>query len=475
MDKELEFIGEFEYKGIWWLPDNPGEQISGTLRFSPNKGVTLDLDGAFNSRKNLEEMQNFPIILGITVEGREITLTNCIGARGTKTSKFYADLVFKNVHFQRIEDVRFKSISVRYSHLDDWLGISNFSITPDNDEIVIKCKFQKPIQFNIGDYKIFIVIETTYPIPVIVQKEVTIKQVVYITVESQDEKSFDEFLNIMRNIKNFLSLGVGEPVYPLAIKGTTESNKQVIKDRFFYKPVEVFYRLSDIPRIREVFSFQMLFTFKNVQDRFGIFLGNWFEKAQLLKPTYDLYFGTLYNPHLYLESQFLSLTQAIESYHQRVYGGKYVSKEAYEIVYDILVNAISEEIEDSPEDKLEDLKGRLKKYLEHGNDFNLRTRLKEVVNDYEALTTLFINDKDKFIHNVTETRNYLTHYDKDKKPPSPVENYEELFQLIQNLKIIVEICLLKEAGFSLEEIKDLFSRNNYVMKNLHQVTTFHSI
>ena len=472
-------IEGFEHKGIWWLSDKAGEQIRGTLKFSPNEGAILDLDGAFNSHKNLEEMQNFPIILGVTVEGKEITLINCSETKcstytpGMKISSFYSRLVFKGIHFKKLEDIRFKNIFVHYSHLDDWVGISGFGISygsQDNDEVVVKYKPQKPIEARVEDYKVSIVIKNTYPTHTIVQKEASIKQTTYIKIEPPEEKPFGEYWNIMHNIKNFLSLGVRELVYPLTIEGTTEKNKHVIKDdKSFYKPVEVFYRLLDDPKIREILPFQMLFTFKDIHDRFEIFLRNWFEKAHLLKPTYNLYFGILYNPHLYLESQFLSLTQAIESYHQRIYGGrKYLSEEGYKVVYDALVEAVPEETEGS-------LKDRLKEYLKYGNEFSLRTRLKEVVDCYGVLTTLFINDKVKFVNDVVETRNYLTHYSKDKKEPSPAKNYDELFLLIHNLRIIVEICLLKEAGFSLEEIKDLFLRNNYIMKNLHQVTTFHSI
>ena len=474
-------IEGFEYKGIWWLPDNPEEQIRGTLKFSPNEGAILDLDGAFNSHKNLEEMQNFPIILGVTVEGKEITLINCSETKcstytpGMKISSFYSRLVFKGIHFKKLEDIRFKNIFVHYSHLDDWVGISGFGISygsQDNDEVVVKYKPQKPIEARVEDYKVSIVIKNTYPTHTIVQKEASIKQTTYIKIEPPEEKPFGEYWNIMHNIKNFLSLGVRELVYPLTIEGTTEKNKQLIKDKPSYYPVvEMFYRVSDILETCEVPPFQMLFTFKDVQDRFGIFLRNWFEKAHLLKPTYNLYFGILYNPHLYLESQFLSLTQAIESYHQRVYGGEYLSDEDYKVVY----NSLVEVVKAMPQDTKGSLKDRLKEYLKYGNEFSLRTRLKEVVNDYGVLTTLFINNKDTFINDVVETRNYLTHYDEDSKPPSPVENYEILFQLIQNLRTIVEICLLKEAGFSLEETQALFSRNNYLKKNLFQVTKLHSI
>ncbi len=45
-------IEEFEYKGIWWLPDKPKNRISGILRFTPNEGAILDLIGSFKVDMN---------------------------------------------------------------------------------------------------------------------------------------------------------------------------------------------------------------------------------------------------------------------------------------------------------------------------------------------------------------------------------------------------------------------------------------
>ena len=40
-------MNKFEYEGIWWLPDKPEKQVSGTLRFTPNEGAILKLIGSF--------------------------------------------------------------------------------------------------------------------------------------------------------------------------------------------------------------------------------------------------------------------------------------------------------------------------------------------------------------------------------------------------------------------------------------------
>lgn len=65
-------------------------------------------------------------------------------------------------------------------------------------------------------------------------------------------------------------------------------------------------------------------------------------------------------------------------------------------------------------------------------------------------------DKKSFINKVVNTRNYLTHYDQGLKNQAAGD--EELVHIIQKLKLLMEICLLSELGFSLDEIKSLLSK-----------------
>jgi len=531
-------IEEFEYEGEWWLPNKPKKQISGILRFTPNEGAILDLKNSFMDIIDIKKILYPEIILGISSDKKNITLHKCLQT----VSNSFADEVFVGAHFQKKEDMKFKKLTIHYSNLDEWVDISGFEIQPLFDGkkvkgVVIKHTLPKSIQAAIGDgYKIFIDIQATYPIlPIPVRKEASIKQRTYIRIEPSEEKSFDEYRDIMYHIRNFLSFGIGEPVYPLAIEGITEANKEIREDKTYYPPVKIFYKQSDIPKApKTVYPFEMLFTFKDISDRFEVFLRNWFEKADLLEPVYDLYFGTLYNPRMFLEFQFLSLIHAIESFHRRRYGGKYLPEDDYEKVRDVLEKAIPDEVEN-------DHKQSLESRIIYGNEFSLRKRLKKIfdkyqeylfswdnvpgndnerllrflrddldigwmenaeirksndgntlcifkdehaaeividekkekaslkisddrtldlkvkkengkLNIYENLLNKFIEKKD--IECVVDTRNYLTHYEED--PEKCVVRGEDLYHLIQKLKILLEICLLTELGFSSEEIKKSF-------------------
>ena len=312
-------IEKFEYTGIWWLPDNPEKQISGTLRFTIGEGAVLDLIGSFKDNKGLNKMLEPEIILGSSSDGKNVTLHKCfeterrVSSPGFQTSSFYTNLVFIGTHFQKSEDIKFKSISVHYLHLDEWANISGFDIQhPPDREVVIKYKLPEPVKATINDdYKIYIVIQVKYPTLSVVQKETNIKQKTYIKIEASEEKSFEGYMKVMYHIQNFLSLGVTEPVHPLNIEGTTEVNKTVTEDRTTHYPhVEIFYKLTYISTVsKTLLPFDMLFTFRDISVRFESFLKNWFEKAELLEPVYDLYFGTLYNPRMYLQHRFLSLVQ----------------------------------------------------------------------------------------------------------------------------------------------------------------------
>lgn len=461
-------IEGFEYEGIWWLPADPKKQISGTLKFNPYKGATLDLIGSFKDARGIKDLSAPEIILGISSNGKKITLYRCyetkssLSVPGLHISSYYIDTIFMGVHFQKVEDIRFRNLSIHYSNLDEWSNISGFNIE-FTDGMHIDYKPPKSVQATINDdLKIFIDVSVTYPTMSVVQKEATIKQETYIRIEPSKEKTLKECLKIMQHIQNFLSLGVMEPVHPLIIKGETEANKTQIEKNDYYPPVNIFYALSYPPDIsKTILPFDMLFTFRDINNQFERYLKNWFEKVELLEPVYNLYFGTLYNPHMYVEQHFLSLTEALEIFHRRTSpnGGKYLSEDDYKKIYQAIIKSI-------PKSVNKDHKQSLKNKLKYGHEYSLRRRLKELFEKHNEIFKKFVQDKDSFINTVKDSRNYLIHYDPELKEKAATG--KELYRLTIKLKILLEICLLVEIGFSIKEIDRAISNNRkyqYELRN----------
>ena len=147
----------------------------------------------------------------------------------------------------------------------------------------------------------------------------------------------------------------------MAIEGITEINKRIIPINSdfspCYPPVKIFYRLMNIPKAYKSLSpYNMLFTLTDISDRFETFLKNWFDKADLLEPFYNLYFGILYNPPTNPRPRFLSLIQAVESFHRRKFGGQYLTKEEdYNKIYNALKNAIPDNVESDLKERLRNI------------------------------------------------------------------------------------------------------------------------
>jgi ApeA N-terminal domain 1/Apea-like HEPN len=408
---------EFEYKGRWWLPDVPDTEIRGTLRLIPKEEAVLDLEGIFKDLDSKYITKEQDIILGITADDDYVTLVKCEphglsgDAQGLKASSYYANKVFKGVHFQKTQDIKFTSVYVKYSYLNEWVNITGFDMQPlPGEEIVIKYKTPEPIIVNINDdYKISLIVRAGHFTNYIGEREVSIKEKTYIMIETMKEKSFAEFKKIIRHVQNFLSLGVTEPVYPLTIDGLSQNGKIV---NIYDLEININKTTHDL------LTSDMLFTLKNIEDRFEELLRNWIRKADLLDSVYILYFSTLYNPHLYLEVQFLNLVHAIESYHNASTQAKYNK--------------------------------RKKKTV-------LKKRLIEVFENCFDVISSFIKDKEIFINKVVNTRHYLIHRNPKQKHMAAKE--DELDDLTQKLKILIEICLLNELGFTLAEVKNLFLKN----------------
>ena len=451
---------KIEYMGLWWLPNKPEKQISGILKFDPENGGALNLMGSFKKVEDIRNSTKYEVILGITSEGKYVTLNKCLETKSTlrssgiHTISFYIDKIFIGFHFEKYEDIKFKNISVRYSNLDEWANVSGFDIKLDGKDTQINYRQPESIKAKIGDdLQVHIDFHTIYPTVSIVQKEATIKQDIYVRVEPLEDKSLDEYLKIVYHIQNFLSLGILEAVHPLSLEGKTEANK---KEGNYYPPVYVLYSQLNISNAeKHIHPFQMLFTLKDIRENFETLLNTWFNKIEILEPVYNLYFSTLYNPKMYVEQHFLSLTEALEIFHRRITPnrGKYLSNEEYKDTYQTMTNAIPDSID-------KDFKQSLKNKLFYGNEFSLRRRLKELFDKYEQIFKNFVPDKEEFINRVKDSRNYLIHFDSELKEKAATGI--ELYRLTVKLKILIEICFLSELGFDNGYIDRLISSNrNY--------------
>jgi len=451
-------IANFKHKGIWWLPDNKDVKIEGTLHFSPQEDPRLELTGSFADVTDIMKISRWDIVLGFTVTGKKVTLLNCLSTGtqlhmpGMPTSEIIPRVVFIGFHFPRIDQIMFDNVSVRYSLLDEWLGISGFSIERSLEEkkTVVTYQLPKPIKATINEnLSISILFNATGPFWATgATTEAKISQISKFQINPSEPKDFDFYQRINHDLRNLLSLATLRRVHPIYIKGTTGDD---IIDIFYRN---IFY-YPDESKIKT--PFDIVFSFAEIKDRLGDFLRQWFETCRLLEPVHNLYFGTIHSPKMYIEHRFLSLCQAVEAYHRRVSSGVYRLKDEFmKMIYPALIEAIPEGTESNYR---ESIKERLK-YL---NEYSLRRRLKEIVENHEAVISTLIPKTNKFIGDIVDTRNIFTHYDDSLKEKSL--DGELLHISTERLQFMLEVCFLSELAFSHEDMNRLINktqRYNYL-------------
>lgn len=456
-----------EYQGQWWLPGKEKNRLPGTLSFNAQTGrALLNLIGSFSDLPSALSSRTEQMILGFSTSGKKLSLYRCaplnanLSFPGIPSIKYDVLRVFVGVHFGDPEEIKFKEISVSFSNSGDWLGATgikhSLSISEENQKFSLEYTPQKIVETEINEELSLEVLHRATGQPPkhsIDLTEAGIKESVHFRLVASTEQCFNWFLEKIHLLANFLTLGVGLPIFPLAVDGLSE--KAILEltngDRR-HERIIIFYLMAERPKLERKRTWdRMLFAYGHIASDFPDMIKNWFAKAELLEPVYDLYFGTLYNSSMYVQHEFLSLAQALETYHRRAFKGRYADDAEYKNVHEALVRAIPETI--SPEFR-ESLKGKLL----YGHEYSLRKRMKDILGKHKGLLPYVILDTSKFVSNVCDTRNYLTHYDQGLESRALKGN--ELYILGQKVKFVIELCLLSELGLPNEVINKRLSEDS---------------
>jgi len=478
---------EFEYKGLWFLPKSPDHQVSGIIKFHPVEGATLELIGddftvdLFEIHSDSDQLifgkplitkrdRDVQIVWGYTEKGDPVTLYRCfyngdIWATGYRGAKYRVQVILIGHHFEKYEDIKFNSILIHYTYLEQWLGITGFSgafTRPNRTKRTsgqIKYKTPKPLKINVNNF----ILAFYYNFYLTGDRFVDVRaeQKTLIEIIPNQKLHYDDYQGkIIYHIRNFVSLGLQIPILPLSIQGVMKVKRQ---EKF----ITIFHNIKGAS-LSEKKKFQeknMLFGYQNISDDFPNYLKNWFDKAEKLKSVFDLYFGLLYIPSIYVHLEFLTLAQALETYHRRMYGGTYMSQDDYKGVADVLKSAIPQDLDSAHRDSL-------KKRIEFGYDYSLRKRLGDIVTNilapYQEITLKLIENKNEFIGSLVDTRNYLTHYTEELEKVAITEPQQQ-YIFVQKMKILMQLCFFVELGFPVEVVNKLME-NNYDFKvwSLHR-------
>ena len=160
-------------------------------------------------------------------------------------------------------------------------------------------------------------------------------------------------------------------------------------------------------------------------------------------------YGTIRHSSLFVETEFLTLAQAIESFHRLTDKSTVVEPQVFAQVKEDLFGFISQQSWANSA-----IGDRCKEATNFLNDPTFKTRIQSLLAgiDPERLKTL-VGDPVAFEQTLRQTRNYLTHPGTEKKG-KVLTDPKELFLFNQKLHVLLRLLMLKTMGFAEEAIFD---------------------
>ncbi|MBW7941599.1 MAG: hypothetical protein H3C64_04190 [Candidatus Kuenenia stuttgartiensis] len=440
----------FELKGYWWLPDSEENKLPGTLTYSQEDGADLELVGVFDSKK-LEPIQQLPIILGVTQQGKSITLYKCIISSwayplvGLGGGKYLVHFVFEGVHFEAEEKIRFNQLCGSYTDLDAWVDIYGFAIEVDtaDSKFVSKIRYEKPMSqfFDVGEtFEVGIGFSSRGPNHTIIQTEVTISQSAYLVVKSKNgDIQFDDLFKQLNIFAYLLQFAIQRIPYPMSVFGFSKENPQELGEgKIHYPEINIFYTpIEPIVSRKQKLPQEFLYTFKDLS---GDQISAWFTSFDKYETIIHLYRSLFYSNRLFIDTKFLNIAQSLESLHSILFDGQYLSHDKFVEQKERVLSAVPAELTEWVEGA-----------LSNANYKRFRQKIFELLDNKKETSGRFVDDMELFAKRVTNTRNEFVHHNERKL----TFQKEELPSIIYVLTMIFELYLLGIIGFSDEKVKEL--------------------
>jgi len=418
----------FTFKGIFNPASEPGNQLTGELAFSQQKGTDVILLGEFGQK--IVAGPTSDLYHGFSTKGKKVTLTGnsrslkSFNMPGIMQSGIHARHLFVGDWFSSSESLIFDAFKFTLKDLNVWLQISGFekpSYDREQDQVIIKYQKPQTQTFPINeDFDLYLEFDYYGPpdwqVPV---EKVIIEQKPYLKIVSRKGKQhFEKFFECYLSLLSFLSFCYfGYPVTTECVfqrNDLDDQNKPLRNVELFYWAAMNFEKYAE-HRDRTDFLIQ----FTDIQDLFQTIVPKWFLLKDKIKAGINMLTELFMYRNSPVELRFLSIAQAAEHMHRQ------------------LIN---------------------------GENLYLQQRLEELVARLPAnVKDTLLSDPAKFITAIKVNRNYFTHY--NEKQANNAARLSEVHLLAEKMKIILLVIVLQELGMPEGRISDIILNNGMWLFN----------
>ena len=449
-------LEEHELTGEWWLPGDPATHFGGTLSCKPGLRPRLRLAGSFVKLADFGREFTPDVVLGRTAQAGPVALLHCRAAGGTRnleqggaTESFLeAWALVAGLHCSQEDQVLLTKFTVELSHIDEWADLFRISFTYPRQRkktapYEVTYVHPPPVEAALEDgASLKIGVDIKGPQVSRPQRGIHVETTTVLTFEPASPISLSGALKRLRVLGNLLCLATQERIFTLRLSAVAAEHPMTVAPD--EGKIEILLFTPDIhePERQLRPPHDMLFVLSDIADRLGPHLDRWFLAAEEIEEIFDLYFATRYQPGMYLQHRFLSLTQALEGYHRLRMDRTEMPAEDHARRMEVVLPSVPAEH-----------RPWLERVLEHSNEANLATRLSDMCNEYRPIMDR-VDRKRQWIEDAVRIRNYLSHGKSGEKP----YDVRGLLRVTGRLRVLVELGLMSELGFSLADLEGLVER-----------------
>src|ERR1017187_6077819 len=201
-------------------------------------------------------------------------------------------------------------------------------------------------------------------------------------------------------------------------------------------------------------KYKMLDSLRHSNSQLAHAISTWLSESEGLREIENLLLGVLRKGKLFVETEFLSLAQALEGFHRATGGDE---SKMDKVSFKALREKIGKFLEEQKVD--DETTKKVNAAVAYCNQTSFRSRLKELCGRISQSTLGEMKiDPDAFAASVMNTRNFFTHAGGSSDEKKEPLRGGELFLLSQKMRALLRGVFLLHLGFPEPQFKDLIVR-----------------
>jgi hypothetical protein len=462
-DKHDRLDSQFSIVSAFWEPQTPEHVLTGTLT-NDDEGLTFTTAPRYSYRVRVDPVvlltrlnesgagPRMKVMQGFSADGictlcqlLEIAhpgLNDTASGHRVEANSYRASVLVGGIHLGGMDDRALTSARFTFTGLGDWLPGPPHEVW-NSDHIVLKIPLseQEVLSLGVCETRVHVTLKVVFEIKSIENDggRVT-RPVAFVEIQSTEPESLNWYFDIGNRLENFFSLLLGASL--------------AMETMFIYRDDEAGHVVAKRRRVVEKVG--VFDSVRCTMSQLAHAIAVWLSQPEEFRTVESLALGVLRKGDLFYETEFLSLTQALEGFHRVTSVPIPIDKMTLRMVRRSYATLLRQEGVD------EALASRLCDAMAFANDPNFASRLEGLCGRLSGFVLSQMGiDPASFIPEVKTTRNFYTHAGSkiSSRRRVPPLSGPAVFYLNQKLRALLRAVLLLHIGLPEQQIATLATRD----------------